>query len=692
VAANLNFEIRSKHIFIPAGRHLLPFIAFLILIFGYSFYDLKNLDYTGLRLILKHALDILSAGLLVWIGIGVGRLVLFHTKMLPDEPIDALLFSIAVGLGVIGYLLLLLGLTGALYKFSVFFLFLFFIGLAGYQGPYISSLIRGTIKNLTPSAENFGFSFFCLILFLLGAIFLLIFALAPPVDWDALMYHLQIPVTFIKENRIFLPADNLHAAYIGLAHMLYIPFLEIGSISGPALFSSFMALMLGLSVYALAYRLFDQSAAYMSLAMLWGTSTILLVAITPRVDVTLCFYLLIAHYALLTALYSNSKSGYKYFYLAAVFFGLSVGIKYGGLIYAVCMLPLVLYVAFKHGSGLLNSSKKILIFGFAFLILTLPWLAKNWILFEAPLYPFFDKGGKYSHRTPPWIVSLSDSKPTAASANAKKFVKNKSAREPLNLWDFFINPDKITIEGEGKYYYSNLLFLLLPLGLLSARKKQLAWLVLPAVLFIGIIYIRFPRTNIRYLLPALPPVTVAIGFITSWICQRLKPQKISIIFAILMIAVSLALTARVISRYFDETKAVKHVFGLISSAEYIKKYKISGIRHLSVMMDYINKNLPSDSIVLMLFESRSFYFRPQTIQDVSYTNWPFLSNVLIADECLQQVNVTHVLVNQGVLDYFTTRGSKFSPTSMEALQLFTDRCLLLIHESRKLRLYKVKSD
>ena len=688
----MNFELRSKHIKTSIGSYLLPFIAFLILIIGYSFYDLKNLDYTGLPLILKHALDIFSVGLLIWIVAGVGRLFLFQTKMLPDEPIDAFLFSVAVGFGIIGNLLLLLGLTAVLHRFTLFFLFLILIGIAGHQGPYISSLIRDTLKILTPPAGNSVFSFFCLIMFFLGTIFLLIFAIAPPVDWDSLMYHLHIPMTFVKENRIFLPADNLHVAFIGLAHMLYIPFLELGSISGPTLLNGCMALMLGLSAFALAHRLFDRNAAYMSLPMLWGTTTLLLVAITPRIDVTLCFYLLLAHHAILNVLYSNSKSGYKYFYISAVFLGLSFGVKYGGLIYAVSLSPLFVYAAFKNSYGLLNPSKKILIFVFTFLVLMLPWLTKNWVLFEAPLYPFYAKNAKYSPLAPPWIKTHLGSKNVAAEASVNKFVKNKSARAPLNLWDFFFNPGKITIEDEGRYYYSNLLFLLLPLGVFSVRKKRLAWVVLPAVLYIFMIYARFPRTNIRYLLPAIAPFTVAIGFIANRICQCLKPPKITILVSILLITVSLAQTARMAGRYLDRTKAVKHFFGMISSAKYMQKYKMGGIYDFSSIVDSINKNLPTNSVILMLFEARSFYFRPQTIQDIRNSNWPVLSNVLTPDKCLQGLSGTHVLVNHGALDYFAKRGSKFSPAGLNALRRYTDQCLELVYENQAHRLYRVKNE
>ena len=101
MVANLELEIKRTYFEASASRHFLPFIAYGIIIIGYSFYDLNNLDYDGLSLILKHVLDIFSVGLLVWIAAGVGRLVLFYARMLPDEPIDALLFSIAIGFGVI---------------------------------------------------------------------------------------------------------------------------------------------------------------------------------------------------------------------------------------------------------------------------------------------------------------------------------------------------------------------------------------------------------------------------------------------------------------------------------------------------------------------------------------------------------------------------------------------------------------
>ena len=165
MVADLNFKRKPKRITIIAGRHFLPFIAFGIIIIGYSFYDLKNLDVDGLAVIFKHALDVLSVSLFVWIVAGVGRLFLFHTRMLPDEPLDALLFSIAVGFGIIGNLILFIGLTATLHRFVIFFLFLFLLGIAAYQGRHLSSLMRGSLEMLIPPAGNLVISYFCLSIF-----------------------------------------------------------------------------------------------------------------------------------------------------------------------------------------------------------------------------------------------------------------------------------------------------------------------------------------------------------------------------------------------------------------------------------------------------------------------------------------------------------------------------------------------
>ena len=108
------------------------------------------------------------------------------------------------------------------------------------------------------------------------------------------------------------------------------------------------------------------------------------------------------------------------------------------------------------------------------------------------------------------------------------------------------------------------------------------------------------------------------------------------------------------------------------------------------MVDYVNTNLPTDSVILMLFEARSFYFRPDIIQDVRNTNWPLLAKVLRSDECLRSMKVTYVLENQGTLNYLTKRGSIFSPVSLNALQQFKDQCLELVYETHVHRLYKVK--
>ena len=122
--------------------------------------------------------------------------------------------------------------------------------------------------------------------------------------------------------------------------MLYLPLLALGSSAGPALLSAFIAVLLGLAVFAFTARFLGDRTASLSLALLWGTTTLLLVAITPRLDVTLAFYLFLAHYALMLAL--SSSSSRAPLYLSAVLLGAAIGIKYNALPYILGLAPRIL--------------------------------------------------------------------------------------------------------------------------------------------------------------------------------------------------------------------------------------------------------------------------------------------------------------------------------------------------------------
>src|SRR5256886_16377549 len=93
-----------------------------------------------------------------------------------------------------------------------------------------------------------------LFILLLVAVFLITGALAPPTDWDVLMYHLRVPKQFLQAGAIYRPEDNAHFAFVGLPHMLYLPLLALGTPEGPALVSALCTLGLALAGFAFGLR------------------------------------------------------------------------------------------------------------------------------------------------------------------------------------------------------------------------------------------------------------------------------------------------------------------------------------------------------------------------------------------------------------------------------------------------------
>ena len=125
---------------------------------------------------------------------------------------------------------------------------------------------------------------------------MLLGALAPPTEWDSLMYHLRIPLWFLETGRIGVPEDSFHVALIGASHFATLPLLAAGVVVGPALVQ---VLLLGLTLSAAAQLArgagLSRGGTWLAVAALAGCPALALVAMTARVDVALVLALLCAH-------------------------------------------------------------------------------------------------------------------------------------------------------------------------------------------------------------------------------------------------------------------------------------------------------------------------------------------------------------------------------------------------------------
>lgn len=638
-------------------------------------------SYHGPLLIADHLFAIALAAAIVVVSASLGRFTLSRLQLEFEHPLESLLFSIVSGAAIVSIGILLIGFFSLL-KTPIIVLLLLLAGLvARSELTDLPRLCSESIAYLKKHRGHIALGVAGSLVLGLVAAVLLVQAVAPPTDWDSLMYHLHIPRQFLDAGRILVPEDNLHVAFVGLVHMLYVPALALQSPAAAAVLSVLFALLLGLATFSLAARFLNDETASFSLSILWATTSILLVAITPRVDIALALYLLLAHYALLIALSDTGRTAHLY--LAAVLLGFAVGIKYHALAYALALAPLIAWVAQRRGNTLTGSLRPLALFGLLLSAAAAPWLIKNGLLLKAPLYPFFSET-----LLEPWLASLYGSSTVPSTVDPEIFRALAEARFRFNLVDLFTAPGRLTVEQEGRYYHMNFLFLLLPLWVLYLRNRRLNWLLIPPATYLLLIVAPFPLTNLRYLIPAVAPLTVVTAYVIVQLSHRLLSAGAARLLVISLAALALYPSARAMHFWLGKSKVLGHFAGVTSEREYLD----TGYSYYSQLTEAVNQRVPGDAKVLLLFEARGYYFEPAVIQDNMLTNWPLLAPKAIGSEdCLSSTGITHILVSDLAVRYYVRRGTDPQVLGSDLFPVFATQCLAPFYQGRGFRILELRA-
>src|SRR5207253_1442837 len=287
--------------------------------------------YSGVLLILDQLFAVALVLGMFAIAAGVGGRLLKAGGLRLERPLEALLFGTTAGLGTLATAIFALGWLSV----RPVVLLAVLVGAAFIGRNELRELpllVKDVLACLRARANRLSLSVFVVI-----ALVVITGALTPPTDWDALMYHLRVPQQFLEHGSIYLTEDNAHWAFVSLPHMLYLPLLALGIPAGPALVSALCTLAIALAMFAFALRFLDQRTAGFSLAVLWGSGMLVLVAISPRIDTILALYLFLVHYAVICAMESKDA---RFLYLSAALAGMAVGVKYNALAYLLALAPL----------------------------------------------------------------------------------------------------------------------------------------------------------------------------------------------------------------------------------------------------------------------------------------------------------------------------------------------------------------
>jgi hypothetical protein len=252
---------------LPKGRPwvaLLASVLFLAVLVAY-FAGHKPISPSGLGSLLAAIGDLLLTVVVVGVGGGIGR------RLAPGDgatPVHRTAVQAALGLGCLALLVLALLWAGIFLKgvaWAALVLLAIVFGKSSLQ--WFASWDRLRLYRPTNRVE--AAAALAVVIFLgLG----LAEALAPPVHFDALVYHLELPQRFISVGSLFVPTDNLYWGLPLNGEMLYTLAMALGRTQTAAVLGFAAALLTCAGVFALGCEVGRPAAWAAVLALLVGPS------------------------------------------------------------------------------------------------------------------------------------------------------------------------------------------------------------------------------------------------------------------------------------------------------------------------------------------------------------------------------------------------------------------------------------
>lgn len=576
---------------------------------------------------------------------------------LPDlAPLEAVVVATALGVGVVGLLGIALGVSGTFRPGPLVMATAILAGAAAlHTRPWKSVAV------LSRHAEELFGGRWGVVLGVTGLLFLCCVAVAtvlPPWDWDTMMYHLPVPARFLEEGSMLGEPVTVHYGYVGAVHILYALGMAVGASGAAVVVSGGLALLLAAFVFSFVRLELGAGPAALAVAGLAGTTILALVALTPRVDVSLALFLFLTHWSVLRAARGGSS---RFLVLAGLLGGVALATKLHAAAY---LLPLGLWVVWllvrKRGHARAAAA------GFAlFVIVAGPWLARNWVLFSDPVFPLFSAG-----QIPPWLEDYPAVVEAARSVNSDVIGE---AREPVTPLTLLLHPERLSPELEAaSYVWSPLLVV----GLLFILVSPASWVwAAPAALYATIALGRSGRTNLRYLIPLIAPLSIAATISVHHLLSRWPRVRQAAIVA--LFAAALAPMLLPLSLVWRWVRAP------VESGRYDTIYAAAAAA---------TERVPADGRILMLYEARVLPFDRDVIPDNRAQAWPLLHASGHADTCLRDIPATHVLLNATALQFYTGRAAgRVEYVTDGSLDRFIERCLEVVDRRGGHVLFRIRT-
>lgn len=464
-------------------------------------------------------------------------------------------------------------------------------------------------------------------------------ALAPPLKFDTLVYHLALPAQYINAGRLVYVADNIFWGMPQAGEMSFTWAMLLLNSRSAILVGWFWGLLTIIGLLGAIGDKFGKKAAYIGIAALMCGYSLSAGLSWGYVDwlamlFGFCFLVSLAEY--------EQQSSKLWLITSAVFAGFALGTKYtSGILFFTGILFMLWHKA--PGEKTHRRLAACLTWTITAVLIASPWLIKNYLATGNPAYPFFfPSGAMDSYRLEHYrglpVESLWQ---TLALLPVRATLTGAEARPgygasigPLLLgfsMSVFLGWKKMSLIQRG-------------------AAKSALWLVLPGVAA-WMIASRFSDFLLqsRLYFSVFPALTVLAGAgfhnLEDYSTDRIKLGWIAGVASVFV----LGLTVLEVAQSTVKQGTWQVLLGVQSRDEYLRENL--GWYHLAMQAV---KGLPDGSKVLMLWEPRAYDCLPRCVPDEILDRWLQLRDTASTsstdnnDEILiawRKNGFTHLLVN-----------------------------------------------
>lgn len=517
----------------------------------------------------------------------------------------------------------------------------------------------------------------CLKLVLLGLFAALILSIiilssVPPVSRDALTHHLAVPKLYLNHGGMYEIKSLAFSYYPPNLDLLYVIPLYFGNDIIPKFIHFAFALLTAWLIFSYLKDRINTVYALAGALFFLSLPVIVKLSITVYVDLGLIFFSTWALILLLKWL----ENGFKFHFLviSAISCGLALGTKYNGLITFFLLALFVPYILAKYtGDRSLSSVSKAagntpdkkppflhalyygIVFVFIALIVFSPWMIRNYIWTDNPIYPLYNG----------WF-NPAPSETSGAGGHLGHFAIRKLLFKE-SLGQILLIPVRIFFEGQDnlpQYFDGKLnpfLFFLPFFAFFSFKKTtpiikaEKKILLAFAILYLLFAFVKSDM-RIRYIAPIIPPLVILAVYglhqINTFIAGyfSVPVRRFMAIGILATSALMFGMNGAYIWGQFKHVDPMSYISGRLDRDDYIQRY-----RPEYNAIQFVNQSLSNRTKILCIYLGNRRYFsdREMIFGDKLFRNTALKAETpenIVSD--LKDRKITHMLIRYDMFNHW----------------------------------------